>query len=229
MNEIPERLAQVRRRIHDAALTCGRNPEEIALLAVSKTKPAADVRAAYAAGQHLFGENYLQDALPKIAELDDCTIEWHFIGRIQGNKTADISRHFAWVHGLDKLRHAELLDRHRPPELAPLQVCLQVNLSGESSKGGADAGALRELAAAVAELPRLRLRGLMTMPDPHAAAERQRADFARLRRLLDDLNAAGLELDTLSMGMSGDMEAAIAEGSTMVRIGTDIFGPRTGP
>ncbi len=226
MNEIPERLAQVRQRIHDAALACARNPDDIALLAVSKTKPATDVRAAYAAGQRRFGENYLQDALPKIAELDDCDIEWHFIGRIQGNKTADISRRFAWVHGLDRLRHAELLDRHRPPKLPPLQVCLQVNLSGESSKGGIDAGALLELATAVARLPRLRLRGLMTMPDPHAAAGRQRADFHRLRELLTDLNAAGLDLDTLSMGMSGDMEAAIAEGSTLVRIGTDIFGPR---
>ena len=226
MNEIPERLARVRQRIHDAAVACARDPGDIALLAVSKTKPASDVRAAYAAGQRLFGENYLQDAVAKIAELDDCSIEWHFIGRIQGNKAGDISRHFAWVHGLDKLRHAELLDRHRPAGLPPLQVCLQVNLSAESSKGGVDATAVQGLAEAVVRLPRLRLRGLMTMPDPHAPAERQRADFARLRELRDELNAAGLDLDTLSMGMSGDMEAAIAEGSTMVRIGTDIFGPR---
>ena len=227
MNEIPERLARVRQRIHDAAVACARDPGDIALLAVSKTKPASDVRAAYAAGQRLFGENYLQDAVAKIAELDDCTIEWHFIGRIQGNKTADISRHFAWVHGLDSLRHAELLDRRRPAELPPLQVCLQVNLSGEDSKGGVAVEALRELAETVARLPRLRLRGLMTMPDPNAAAERQRADFARLRQLQDGLNTAGLGLDTLSMGMSGDLEAAIAEGSTMVRVGTDIFGRRT--
>lgn len=227
MNEIPERLARVRQRIHAAAVSSGRDPDDIALLAVSKTKPATDVRAAYEAGQQRFGENYLQDALPKMSELSDCTIEWHFIGRIQGNKTADISRHFAWVHGLDRLRHAELLDRHRPSGLPPLQVCLQVNLSGEDSKGGVGEQALRGLAEAVSGLPRLQLRGLMTMPDPHTAPARQRADFARLRTLLEELNAAGLDLDTLSMGMSGDMEAAIAEGSTMVRIGTDIFGPRS--
>ena len=136
MNEIPDRLAAVRQRIAIAAAACGRDPADIRLVAVSKTKPEAAVRAAVAAGQSDFGENYLQDALPKMSELSDCTIEWHFIGRIQGNKAADISRHFAWVHGLDRLRHAELLDRHRPPELAPLQVCLQVNLSGEDSKGG---------------------------------------------------------------------------------------------
>ena len=220
-------MARVHRRIADAAVAGGRDPDDIALLAVSKTKPAADIRAACAAGQRLFGENYLQDALPKIAELDDCAVEWHFIGRIQGNKTADISRHFAWVHGLDSLRHAELLDRHRPAGLPPLQACLQVNLSGEDSKGGVGVDALRELAEAVARLPRLRLRGLMTMPDPNAPVGRQRADFARLRELRDGLNTAGLELDTLSMGMSGDLEAAIAEGSTMVRVGTDIFGPRS--
>ncbi|MDJ0741403.1 MAG: YggS family pyridoxal phosphate-dependent enzyme [Gammaproteobacteria bacterium] len=234
MNEIPERLDRVRERIRAAAFACGRDPGGIALLAVSKTKPAGDVLAAFAAGQHRFGENYLQDALPKIVALDAAltdaapgpAIEWHFIGRIQGNKCAEISRHFAWVHGLDSLRHAQLLDRHRPDAAAPLQVCLQVNLSGEASKGGVEADALPALATAVAALPRLTLRGLMTMPDPHAGAARQRADFARLRGLRDALNAAGLALDTLSMGMSGDMEAAIAEGATIVRIGTDIFGPR---
>lgn len=224
MNDIPERLARVQARIATAAAACGRDPREITLLAVSKTKPAADVRAAYAAGQRRFGENYLQDALPKIEALADCAaIEWHYIGRLQSNKTAEIARDFAWVHGLDQLRHAELLDRHRPDGLPPLQVCLQVNLSGEPSKGGVGAEGLDVLATAVDRLPRLRLRGLMTMPDPQVDP---RADFARLRELRDDLNAGGLALDTLSMGMSADMEVAIAEGATVVRIGTDIFGAR---
>lgn len=227
MKQIPESLAQVRERIRSAAIACGRDPDTITLLAVSKTKPAADVDTAYQAGQRLFGENYLQDALPKIKALAGRDIEWHFIGRIQGNKAAEISQHFPWVHSLDTLRHAELLDRHRPEQSAPLQVCLQVNLSGEASKGGVDEDAAAELAHAVAALPHLRLRGLMTMPDPHAPAARQRATFAGLRKLRDALCAEGLALDTLSMGMSGDLEDAIAEGATIVRIGTDIFGART--
>lgn len=227
MNEIPERLCRVRERIEKAARASGRSPEEIALLAVSKTKPAGDILAAYEAGQRDFGENYLQDALPKIEEIREPGIEWHFIGRIQSNKTADISRHFSWVHGLDSLKHAKRLSGQRPAGLPPLQVCLQVNLSDEASKGGVDADALPELAAAVASLPELKLRGLMTMPDPKTDAATQRAAFARLRQLLQDLRSRGLDLDTLSMGMSADMEAAIAEGSTMVRIGTDIFGART--
>lgn len=226
MKQIPERLAAVRDRIRAAATACGRAADDIALLAVSKTKPVEDIQAAYAADQRLFGENYLQDALPKIDALRELPIEWHFIGRIQSNKCADISRHFAWVHGLASVRHAELLDRHRPDGLPALQVCVQVNLSGEASKGGVDSEQLAPLAQAVAALPRLRLRGLMTMPDPQADRQHQRNDFARLRELRDELNAAGLTLDTLSMGMSADMEAAISEGSTLVRIGTDIFGPR---
>lgn len=226
MNPIPERLAKVRQRIRDAAVASNRDPDTIALLAVSKTKPVEMIEAALAAGQHRFGENYLQDALPKIAALAGSDIEWHYIGRIQGNKTPDISHHFAWVHGVDKLRHAQLLDRHRPSELQPLQVCLQVNLSGETSKGGVAAADVIALAREIAGLQRLRLRGLMTLPDPQAPAARQRADFARLRELLADLQEAGIDVDTLSMGMSADMESAIAEGSTIVRIGTDIFGPR---
>ena len=226
MNQIPERLKHVLARIDAAAQACGRRAEEISLLAVSKTKPASDILAAYRAGQRAFGENYLQDALPKIQTLLDTDIEWHFIGRIQSNKTAEISRHFQWVHGLDRLKHAERLSRQRPEQLPPLQVCIQVNLSGEASKGGVVPQDLTELAIAVARMPRLRLRGLMTMPDPGAPKNTQRATFATLRGLLDDLRAAGLELDTLSMGMSADMEAAIAEGSTIVRIGTDIFGRR---
>ena len=226
MNQIPDRLNRVRERIAEAARACGRSAEEVALLAVSKTKPASDVLAAYGAGQRAFGENYLQDALPKIQALREPDIEWHFIGRIQSNKTADISRHFTWVHGLDRLRHAERLSAQRPADLPPLQVCLQVNLSGEASKGGVEPDDLPDLASSVVRLPRLRLRGLMTMPDPKSDPATQRAAFARLRGLLEGLRTKGLELDTLSMGMSADMEAAIAEGSTMVRIGTDIFGAR---
>lgn len=227
MNEIPNRLASVRERIRQAATESGRDPAEVALLAVSKTKPIADIEAAIAAGQQRFGENYLQEAVPKITALAGTPLEWHFIGRIQGNKSADISRHFAWVHGLDNYRHAELLDRHRADDLAPLQVCLQVNLSAQSSKGGTDPENLQALAESVSALPRLCLRGLMTLPDPDTSPTVQRSDFARLRDLRDTLNDKGLTLDTLSMGTSADLEMAIAEGSTLVRIGTDIFGPRS--
>ncbi len=226
MNDIPKRLARVHDRMSAAAIASGRRPEDVTLLAVSKTKPASDVLAAYQAGQRRFGENYLQDALPKIRELTDTDIEWHFIGHLQSNKAPEISRHFAWVHGLDQLRHAERLSDRRPEGLRPLQVCLQVNLSGEASKGGVAPDALPELAQAVDRLPGLRLRGLMTMPDPNSGRDSQRRVFARLRALLVELQEQGLELDTLSMGMSGDMEDAIAEGATIVRIGTDIFGAR---
>lgn len=226
MNDIPKRLARVHDRMSAAAIASGRRPEDVTLLAVSKTKPASDVLAAYQAGQRRFGENYLQDALPKIRELTDTDIEWHFIGHLQSNKAPEISRHFAWVHGLDQLRHAERLSERRPEGLRPLQVCLQVNLSGEASKGGVAPDALPELAQAVDRLPGLRLRGLMTMPDPNSGRDSQRRVFARLRALLVELQEQGLELDTLSMGMSGDMEDAIAEGATIVRIGTDIFGAR---
>lgn len=210
-----------------AAVAGGRTPDSVTLLAVSKTKPASDILAAYRAGQRAFGENYLQDALPKIQVLRGNDIEWHFIGRLQSNKTAEISRHFAWVHSLDSLKHAQRLSAQRPADMPPLQVCVQVNLSGELSKGGVERADLAELAAAVARLPGLRLRGLMTMPDPGSDPAAQRAVFAALRKLFEELRAAGLDLDTLSMGMSADMEAAIAEGSTMVRVGTDIFGART--
>jgi len=226
MNEIPKRLARVNDRVRAAAIASGRRPEDVALLAVSKTKPVSDVLAAYRAGQRRFGENYLQDALPKIRELTNTDIEWHFIGHLQSNKAPEISRYFAWVHGLDQLRHAERLSDRRPEELPPLQVCLQVNASGEASKGGVVPDALPDLAHAVDRLPGLRLRGLMTMPDPNSDRDSQRRVFARLCALLVELQGQGLDLDTLSMGMSGDMEDAIAEGATIVRIGTDIFGPR---
>jgi pyridoxal phosphate enzyme (YggS family) len=226
MNEIPDRLTRVRERIDAAARASSRTAGSVSLLAVSKTKPAADILAAYNAGQRAFGENYLQDALPKIRALNELDIEWHFIGRLQSNKTAEISRYFAWVHGLDRIKHAQRLSAQRPADLPPLQVCVQVNLSAETSKGGVEPKDLPAFALAVAALPRLRLRGLMTMPDPHTDPATQGAIFARLRGLLDELRARGLALDTLSMGMSADMEAAIAEGSTLVRIGTDIFGAR---
>lgn len=226
MNPISERLAKVRERITLAANACGRNPDGIRLLAVSKTKPPEDIRAAYAAGQRAFGENYLQDAVPKILALDDLDIEWHFIGRLQGNKTDSIARHFAWVHSLEKIKHAQQLDRHRAAQAAPLDICIQLNLSGETSKGGIGPDALPALAAAVAACPRLCLRGLMTLPDPLSPAAAQVAAFEELARLLDRLRADHPQVDTLSIGMSADLEAAIRSGSTLVRIGTDIFGPR---
>ena len=228
MTEIAKTLAQVTARIEKAAQQAARAPQEITLLAVSKTKPAQRVREAYAAGQRRFGENYLQDALPKIAELADLgDIEWHYIGRIQSNKTRDIAGHFAWVHGIDKLKHAQRLSEQRPANLPPLQCCIQVNLSGEASKGGVSPQDLPALAQQIAGLPHLQLRGLMTMPDPNSSPEMQSQVFQQLARLQEQLNADGLSLDTLSMGMSGDLELAIAAGSTLVRIGTDIFGARS--
>jgi len=226
MNQIPEQLARVRKRIDAAAAACGRQPDDIHLLAVSKTKPAEDVRAAWRAGQRAFGENYLQDALPKIEALADLAIEWHFIGRLQSNKTGQIAAHFAWVHALDRLKHAKRLSDRRRDDQPPLQVCLQVNLSGEASKGGVVADGAPELAHQIAQLPRIDLRGLMVLPAPTTDIAKQRAVFRQLRELQERMVADGLALDTLSMGMSGDMEAAIAEGATIVRIGTDIFGAR---
>ena len=226
MPDIAQNLAAVRARIDAAARACGRDPAEIRLLAVSKTKPAAAIRAAYRAGQRTFGENYLQDALEKQADLADLDLEWHFIGALQSNKTRALAEHFDWAHGLAALKHARRLSEQRPPDRPPLNLCIQVNLSGESSKSGVTPGALAALAEQVAELPRLRLRGLMTLPDPRAPLSAQQADFRRLRQMLDELNTVGLRLDTLSMGMSGDLEAAIREGATWVRIGTAIFGPR---
>jgi pyridoxal phosphate enzyme (YggS family) len=226
MNTIADNLHRVRERIEQAAHASGRDPSRIHLLAVSKTKPVEMLRQAWAAGQRAFGENYLQDALPKIAALDGLGIEWHYIGRIQSNKTREIASRFAWVHGLESFKHARRLDAQRPAGQPPLNCCIQVNLSGETSKGGIGPEALPELARQVAGLPNLRLRGLMTLPDPASPAERQRAIFETLARLRDTLNEQGLALDTLSMGMSRDLELAIAAGATLVRIGTDIFGPR---
>lgn len=223
MSTIARNIAKVRARIREAALAAGRDPEAVGLLAVSKTKPAAAVREAFASGQRHFGENYLQEALGKQAELSDLDLTWHFIGPIQSNKTRPIAEHFAWVHSVDRLKIAQRLSEQRPAQLPPLNVCLQVNVSGEASKSGCAPEELPALALAVSQLPNLRLRGLMSIPEPTCDLARQHAACARLRQLRDALN---LELDVLSMGMSDDLEAAIAEGATWVRIGTALFGAR---
>ncbi|MBJ7548429.1 YggS family pyridoxal phosphate-dependent enzyme, partial [Pseudomonas sp. OA3] len=200
-----------------------RNLTDIGLLAVSKTKPAAAIREAHAAGLRDFGENYLQEALEKQTELSDLPLIWHFIGPIQSNKTRPIAEHFDWVHSVDRLKIAQRLSEQRPAHLPPLNICLQVNVSGEDSKSGCSPEALPELVKAVAALPNLRLRGLMAIPEPTDDIAAQHAAFAHLRQLRDDL---ALDLDTLSMGMSHDLGAAIAEGATWVRIGTALFGAR---
>ncbi|MBF0255821.1 MAG: YggS family pyridoxal phosphate-dependent enzyme [Gammaproteobacteria bacterium] len=226
MTDIAKNLRDLQQQIAQMARQHGRDPAQIQLLAVSKTKPAADIRAAFAAGQRQFGENYLQEALEKISALADLAIEWHYIGRIQSNKTRPIAEHFAWVHGLDSLKHAQRLSEQRPDSLPPLNLCLQVNLSGEASKGGVAPEQLLALAQAIAPLPRLHLRGLMTLPAAETDFARQRQPFRRLAELKQELCAQGLALDCLSMGMSADMEAAIAEGSSILRIGTALFGER---
>lgn len=223
---MPERVAAVRARIAAAAAGAGRNVDSITLLAVSKGQPAALIRAAAAAGITDVGESYVGEALAKMETLADLPVTWHFIGRIQANKTRPVAERFAWVHGIDRLKVAERLSAQRPCHAQPLSVCIQVNLGGEASKGGVPAAQAPALAAAVAGLPRLRLRGLMCIPPEESDPARQSAWFAMLKRLQDALNAGGLGLDTLSMGMSGDFEAAIREGATIVRVGTALFGPR---
>ena len=223
MSTIAENIAKVGVRIREAAQASQRDCGSIGLLAVSKTKPAAAVREAFAAGAQDFGENYLQEALDKQAELYDLPLTWHFIGPIQSNKTKAIAEHFSWVHSVDRLKIAERLSAQRPAHLPALNICLQINVSGEASKSGCHPDELPALAQAVTQLPNLRLRGLMTIPEPTEDPIQQRAAFARLRELQQGLN---LGLDTLSMGMSHDLEAAIAEGATWVRIGTALFGAR---
>jgi hypothetical protein len=223
MSTIAENIAKVRERIREAAQASQRDSATIGLLAVSKTKPAAAIREAHAAGVRDFGENYLQEALGKQLELADLDLIWHFIGPIQSNKTKPIAEHFAWVHSVDRLKIAERLAAQRPAGLPPLNICLQVNVSGEASKSGCTPEQLPALAQAVTQLPQLRLRGLMTIPEPTDDAAEQHAAFARLRELRDRLDPG---LDSLSMGMSHDLEAAIAEGATWVRIGTALFGAR---
>jgi uncharacterized pyridoxal phosphate-containing UPF0001 family protein len=249
---LPQRLDHVRSRIAAAAVEAGRDPAGIRLIAASKTFDAAAVREAHAAGQVDFGENYVQEGLDKMvavqamlaADIESAAshhpagvaspqagpllrpLVWHFIGPIQSNKTRAIAERFDWVHSVDRLKIAERLSAQRPPSLPPLDICLEVNISGEASKGGVSAEDLPALAEAASRLPHLRLRGLMAIPAPSTDPLVQRASFAAVRKLFEALRARGYVLDTLSMGMSGDLEAAIAEGATMVRVGTALFGER---
>jgi hypothetical protein len=227
MATISTALQDVKARVARGAATAGRAPEAVWLLAVSKTFPPAAILEAAAAGQICFGESYVQEALEKIAALSTLPLEWHFIGPIQSNKTRVIAEHFHWVHSVDRLKIAERLSQARPAQLGPLQICLQVNISGEASKSGVAPDSVLELAKQVRALPSLKLRGLMAIPRPTDSPHEQRAQFRQVRELFEQLNAQGFDLDTLSMGMSDDLEAAIAEGATIVRVGSAIFGQRT--
>ena len=229
MTTITSNVQVTQVRLNQACFTAGRHPETVHLLAVSKLHPAEAVRQAHAAGLCAFGENYVQEGLDKIAVLADLRpmLAWHLIGPLQSNKTRAVAEAFDWVHSIDRLKTAQRLSEQRPDHMPPLNVCLQVNISGEDSKSGAAPAEVPALARAVAALPRLRLRGLMSIPEPERDLEAQRRPHRALRELFDQLNAEGLGLDTLSMGMSADLEAAILEGATLVRIGTAIFGART--
>ena len=229
MTTISNALQAVRQRIELAAAQCGRDPASIRLLAVSKTFGPDAIRAAHACGQRAFGESYAQEAHDKIEALQDLEIEWHFIGPIQSNKTRLLAENFAWVHGVEREKIAQRLSEQRPNGMVPLNVCIQVNVSGEASKSGAQPGQLLDLARRIASLPRIHLRGLMAIPEPTDDVVLQRARFREVRELKDKLVAAGFELDTLSMGMSGDLEAAVQEGATIVRVGSAIFGEREKP
>ncbi len=241
MTTIASRLQAVRTRISDAALAAGRSPGEILLVAVSKTFPPQAIAEAYAAGQTAFGENYAQEGIEKITALSGLPLqwrvaspkgpllrplEWHYIGPIQSNKTRPIAENFDWVHGIDRAKIAERLSASRPDDKPPLQVCIQVNVSGEASKSGVAPDVVFGLAQTIMRLPRLRLRGLMAIPEPTPDTALQRSRFRMLRDIRDDLRRRGVTLDTLSMGMSDDLEAAIAEGATLVRVGRAIFGER---
>lgn len=229
MNTIADNLQAVKQRIASAAAAANRAGQDIHLLAVSKTFGAAEIEQAWRCGQRSFGENFVQEGLAKIAALQPLQIEWHFIGPLQSNKTRPVAEHFSWVHSIERDKIARRLNDARPPQLPPLNVLVQVNVSGETSKSGVVPGEERALAAAIAGLPRLRLRGLMTIPEPTDDPALQRARFARLRALFEALRTEHPDIDTLSMGMSADLEAAIAEGSTLVRVGTAIFGTRPVP
>ena len=238
---LPERLAEVRDRIEKAALGAGRRVDSITLLGITKGQPAAALYAAACAGVTEFGESYLQEALEKMAAVEELRaaqaaarpgtpgepeLTWHFVGRLQSNKTRPVAEGFAWAHAVDRLKIAQRLAEQRPYYAPPLNICLQVNVAGEDSKGGVGCNELPALATAVAALPRLKLRGLMCLPPEEDDPARQRHWFGKLREALEQLNATGLGLDTLSMGMSGDLEAAIQEGATIIRVGTALFGPR---
>ena len=226
---LPENVRNVRAAIAAAALRCGRNVASVTLLAVAKGQGAQSVREVAAAGVAHIGENYLQEALPRIEARADLDLTWHFIGSLQANKTRAVAEHFSWVHGVDRLKLAERLAAQRPFHAPPLNVCIQVNVAAESGKGGVAPGEVATLAAAIRALPRMRLRGLMCLPPAETEPARQRHWFALLRESLASLRATGFDLDTLSMGMSGDFEAAIEEGATLLRIGTAVFGPRSAP
>jgi pyridoxal phosphate enzyme (YggS family) len=227
MTDIAARLNQVKQRIRDAEQAAGRQAGSVQLLAVSKTQPVEEIGAFINIGQLCFGESYAQEAVAKIQQLANVPgIEWHFIGPIQSNKTASLAEHFDWIHSVDRLKIAQRLNDQRPADKPPLNICIQVNTSGENSKSGISPDQLGELARQIRELPRLRLRGLMAIPAREDDPGQQRLPFRQLRDLFETLNAQGFQLDTLSMGMTDDMEAAIQEGATIVRIGTALFGPR---
>jgi pyridoxal phosphate enzyme (YggS family) len=224
MTTISQRLKQIRSQINDAELAYNRRPGSVLLLAVSKTKPAEDIAAAYQSGQRHFGENYLQEALRKQQELGSYDITWHFIGPIQSNKTRPLATHFDWVHSVDSLKIAQRLSEQRPAHLPPLNICLQVNISNEQSKSGIALTELPQLHEQIAKLPNLKLRGVMAIPAPQQDFEQQRQPYKALYQAVAELKRP--ELDTFSFGMTGDLKAAIAEGSTIVRIGTALFGER---
>ena len=224
--DISAALAQIRQRISDAERRFDRFPNSVQLLAVSKTKPEAAIQAAIDAGQTCFAENYLQEAAKKIMHFNNPHLVWHFIGSIQSNKARDIAQHFHWAHTIDRIKIARRLNEHRPGHLPPLNICLQINISGENSKSGIVPDELIRLAGECSSLPNIKIRGLMAMPEQDSDFEKQRVPFRQLRLLFTELQTEYPELDTLSMGTTGDLEAAIAEGATMVRIGTAIFGSR---
>ena len=226
MIRVTENFRKIQDLLAKAAVDAGRSGEEIRLLAVSKKKPAEAVLEAYAAGQRDFGENFVQEGLEKIAQVDRDDVSWHFIGHLQSNKTKAVAQHFQWVHTIDRLKVARRLSAQRPHHAADLNVCIEVNIDAEDNKSGASIAEVPDLATAIAELPRLRLRGLMCLPAVREDFAGQREPFARLRVLLESLNDAGMQLDTLSMGMTADYAAAIQEGATIVRIGTALFGAR---
>ncbi|EAR62878.1 YggS family pyridoxal phosphate-dependent enzyme [Neptuniibacter caesariensis] len=226
MSSIAKNLEKVRQQIADTAVQSNRQSNEITLLAVSKTRPADDLRSAYEEGQRHFGENYLQESLEKIQSLSDLDICWHFIGPLQSNKTRTVAENFDWMHTVDRLKIAQRLSAQRPEQLAPLNICIQVNISNEDSKSGCSPEQVAELADQISQLPNISLRGLMAIPKASSDPKEQAEAFQKMRLLQLELQQSHPQLDTLSMGMSGDMNEAISAGSTIVRVGTAIFGPR---